>query len=388
MGPRAGELGGEVVFKGTVQEMLSDDKSLTGAYLSGRKGERTVRKRRPVKKAITLHGASEHNLKDLEVEFPLNMLTVVTGVSGSGKSTLVHDVLYPAVARAKGAAMKAPKRLRSIDGTDGIGAVEMIDQSPLSRTSRSNPVTYVKAFDAIRELYASTSVARVHGWKPGYFSFNVPGGRCEACQGEGTVKVEMQFLADIQLTCEVCKGNRFKNDALQATYKGKSIVDVLNMTVDEAIEFFSAEPRIISKMKGLQDVGLGYIRLGQPATTLSGGEAQRVKLASYLNAPADQSTLFILDEPTTGLHFDDIATLLDVFNALISAGHSLIVIEHNMDVISAADWIIDLGPEGGEKGGYVVCTGTPEAIASCESSHTGRFLRDARRVAVKKAGTP
>jgi excinuclease ABC subunit A len=380
MGPRAGEHGGEVVFKGTVEEMLRDENSLTGQYLSGRKhiparGQR----RKPSGKAISIRGAYEHNLKEVDVDFPLGMLTVVTGVSGSGKSTLVHDVLYPAVARAKGATVAITKKVRTVDGIDRVGAVEMVDQSPIGRSPRSNPVTYVKAFDAIRELYASTPMAKLNGWKAGYFSFNVPGGRCEACQGEGVVKVEMQFLADIALTCEVCKGKRFKAEALQATYKGKNIVDVLEMTVEEALGFFTGENRVVGKLKGLQSVGLGYIRLGQPATTLSGGEAQRVKLAAQLVSPANEHTLFILDEPTTGLHFDDIATLVNAFNALIDAGHSLVVIEHNLDVIRSADWIIDLGPEGGDRGGNVVSVGTPEHIAACKDSYTGKFLKEMMR---------
>ncbi len=378
MGPRAGEHGGEVVFKGNVAEMLADPKSLTGAYLSGRKKIpiRTER-RKHTHGSIWVLGAYEHNLHEVNVEFPLGTLTVVTGVSGSGKSTLVHDVLYPAVARAKGATVTITKKVRAVEGSELVGAVEMVDQSPIGRSPRSNPVTYVKAFDAIRDLFSQTSVAKLNGWKPGYFSFNVPGGRCEACQGEGVVKVEMQFLADIALTCEACRGKRFKPETLQAQYKGKSVVDVLEMTVEDAIAFFARENRIVSRLKALRDVGLGYIRLGQPATTLSGGEAQRVKLAAQLVAPSDDHTLFILDEPTTGLHFDDIATLLKAFNALIDAGHSLVVIEHNLDVIRSADWIIDLGPDAGDRGGQVVCAGTPEQVAAAPGSHTGRYLKAA-----------
>jgi len=377
MGPHAGENGGRVTFKGTVEEMLRDRASLTGAYLSGKKEIPVRTERRSITgRSIWLHGVYEHNLKSIDVEFPLGMLTVVTGVSGSGKSTLVHDVLYPAVARAKGATVGLTKKISGAGGMERVGAVEMVDQSPIGRSPRSNPVTYVKAFDVIRDIFAATPMAKLNGWKAGYFSFNVPGGRCEACQGEGVVKVEMQFLADIALTCEVCRGKRFKPEVLQAVYKGKNVVDVLEMTVDEAMQFFAGEKRVITRLKGLQDVGLGYIRLGQPATTLSGGEAQRVKLASQLVSPAGDHTLFILDEPTTGLHFDDIATLLRAFNALIDAGHSLVVIEHNLDIIRSADWIIDLGPEGGDAGGNVVCTGTPEQIAACPSSHTGRFLRE------------
>lgn len=376
IGPKAGEHGGTITFQGSVPQLLRAENSLTGAYLTGAKSvDLPKQRRKPGKEQITLRGASEHNLKSIDVTFPLRTLTVVTGVSGSGKSTLVHEILYPALAHLKGDSGKLPKRLAGIDGAQFVGGVEMVDQSPIGRTPRSNPITYVKAFDAIRDLYALTPGARLHGWKPGYFSFNVPGGRCEACQGEGVVKVEMQFLADLYLTCEVCKGRRFNREVLNATWRGKNIVDVLGMTVDEALEFFHGERRVTSRLKGLHDVGLGYIRLGQPATTLSGGEAQRVKLAANLVAPAHDHTLFILDEPTTGLHFDDIATLLRSFNALIDAGHSLIVIEHNLDVIRAADWVIDLGPEAGESGGHVVAEGTPEQVAQSEQSHTGQFLR-------------
>ncbi|MBC8145468.1 MAG: excinuclease ABC subunit UvrA, partial [bacterium] len=378
MGPRAGEHGGQVVFNGTVEEMLVSDTSVTGKHLSGRSAIKVPAERRtPGREKIVLRGVSENNLKRVDVEFPLNVLTVVTGVSGSGKSTLVHDVLYPAIAYTKGMAAKMPKHLVELDGVNAIGAVEMVDQSPIGRSPRSNPVTYVKAFDSIRDLYSMTPFSKIRGWKPGYFSFNVPGGRCESCQGEGVVKVEMQFLADIYLQCEVCRGNRYKSEVLQATFRGKNIVDVLGMTVDQALEFFKGERRIVSKLSGLQQVGLGYIRLGQPATTLSGGEAQRVKLASSLVSPSADHTLFILDEPTTGLHFDDIATLLKALNALIDSGHSLVVIEHNMDVIKSADWIIDLGPEGGDAGGSIVGVGTPAQIAANPRSHTGRYLKAA-----------
>jgi excinuclease ABC subunit A len=377
MGPRAGENGGQVVFNGTVEQMLIDEHSITGRHLSGRSSIPVPSTRRqPGREKIVLRGAAEHNLKRVDVEFPLRVLTVVTGVSGSGKSTLVHDVLYPAVAYTKGMAAKMPKHLVELDGVHAIGAVEMVDQSPIGRSPRSNPVTYVKAFDAIRDLYSMTPVAKLRGWKPGYFSFNVPGGRCEACQGEGVVKVEMQFLADLYLECEVCKGKRYKSEVLQATFRGRHIVDILGMTVEQAVDFFKGENRIVSRLKGLQRVGLGYIRLGQPATTLSGGEAQRVKLAASLVSPAADHTLFILDEPTTGLHFDDIATLLAAFSALIDAGHSLIVIEHNLDVIKSADWVIDMGPEGGDRGGSIVATGTPEQVAKVQGSHTARYLAE------------
>jgi len=376
MGPRAGEHGGEVTFCGTVSEMLASRDSITGGYVSGRLAMPAPRERRPLSgRSIAVRGASEHNLRDLTVEFPLDMLTVVTGVSGSGKSTLVHDILYPAVARGKGVTVAMTRRLRGVEGDEHVGAVEMVDQSPIGRSPRSNPITYIKAFDAIRELFAQTSVAKVNGWKPGFFSFNVPGGRCEECQGEGVTRVEMQFLADIELPCESCKGSRYRAETLTATWKGKSVVDVLGMTVTEALAFFGDEGRIAVRLRALRDVGLGYVRLGQPATTLSGGEAQRVKLAAHLAAPEHERTLFILDEPTTGLHFDDIAMLMKAFNALIDAGHSLVVIEHNLAVIASADWIIDLGPEGGDRGGELVVAGRPEEIVRSARSHTGRFLK-------------
>lgn len=376
MGPGAGESGGDVVFVGTVQEMRESAASGTGAYLSGRTKTAINRHRRPrTGRSLTVHGASENNLRDLTVEFPLEMLTVVTGVSGSGKSTLVHEILYPALVRAKGIAMSASRRFRGIEGDEYIGGVEMVDQTPIGRSSRSNPVTYVKAFDAIRDLFSQTSTARVNGWKPGYFSFNVPGGRCEACQGEGVVHVEMQFLADIELQCEACHGSRYKAETLTASYHGMNIVNVLSMTIREALEFFSAESRIVNRLKPLDVVGLGYLRLGQPATTLSGGEAQRVKLAAHLSGGAQERTLFVMDEPTTGLHFADIATLLRAFDALLEAGHSLVVVEHNLEVIKAADWVVDLGPEAGAAGGRIVASGRPEDVARSTRSHTGHYLR-------------
>lgn len=379
MGPRAGEGGGEVVFAGTVEEMLADDKSLTGAFLSGRSTISTPKKRRTSRKnaEIVIRHAMRHNLRDLTVAFPLNVLTVVTGVSGSGKSTLVHDVLYQAAAQKMGKGTSRADSRLEISGLDQIDMVEMIDQSPIGRTPRSNPATYTKAFDAIRDLFASTSQAKLNGWKPGYFSFNVPGGRCEVCQGEGYVTVDMQFLADVQLPCDSCKGTRFKSEILTAKFQGKSIVDVLEMTVDEALEFFKGQKKITRRLQSLHDVGLGYVRLGQPATTLSGGEAQRVKLASHLMSPDNGHTLFILDEPTTGLHMADVAVLLKAFNALIGAGHSVLVIEHNLDVIKSADHIIDLGPDGGERGGRLVAIGTPEQIMANKESITGKFLKNA-----------
>lgn len=377
MGPRAGEGGGEVVFRGTVEEMLKDDRSVTGAFLSGRSTIPTPKKRRTPKKGdeIILRNASRNNLKNVTAAFPLNVLTVVTGVSGSGKSTLVHDVLYQAAAHRIGKGTIKEENGLEVQGIERIDSVEMIDQSPIGRTPRSNPATYTKAFDAIRDLFSGTAFAKLNGWKAGYFSFNVPGGRCEVCQGEGSVTVDMQFLADVQLPCDSCKGTRFKSEVLNAKFNGKSIVDVLEMTVDEALEFFDGQKKITRKLQGLQDVGLGYIRLGQPATTLSGGEAQRVKLASHLMSPDNGHTLFIFDEPTTGLHMSDVAVLLRAFNSLIKAGHSVVVIEHNLDVMRAADWIIDLGPDGGDRGGEIVATGSPESVAANKASITGKFLK-------------
>ncbi len=379
MGPRAGELGGEVMFNGVLDDILQDPASLTGAYLAGRKSIPVPEERRPADGyALRVLGAAEHNLKNIDVTLPLHLLLCITGVSGSGKSTLVHDILHYGLLRALGQGKEKAGRHRTIEGVEHLSAVEMVDQSPIGRTPRSNPVTYIHVFDLIRTLFAGTAAARVHGLKPGAFSFNVPGGRCDACEGDGVVKVEMQFLADLYLTCDVCKGKRYKRDILDIRYRGKNIDDVLGMTVDEASTFFGQEAsgrKIAERMKVLQDVGLGYIRLGQPATSLSGGEAQRIKLAAHLaSPPKDRHTLFLFDEPTTGLHVDDIAKLMRCFNALIDAGNSVIIIEHNMDVIKCADWIIDLGPEAGKEGGEVVAAGTPETIARVSASHTGKHL--------------
>jgi excinuclease ABC subunit A len=381
MGPGAGAAGGEVVFQGTPAEILADKKSLTGAYLSGRKRIGVPRQRRTATgRAIAISGAAEHNLRGIDVSFPLGMLVCVTGVSGSGKSSLIHDVLYRSLRRALGDFSVPHARVGEIRGVEHISAVEMVDQSPIGRTPRSNPVTYVQVFDLIRNLLSSTQAARVHGMKPGHFSFNVPGGRCEACEGDGVVKVEMQFLADLFLPCEACKGKRYKQEVLDIRYRGKNVDDILGMTVSEAIAFFGADAagrKTAQQLKVLQDVGLGYIRLGQPATSLSGGEAQRIKLASHLRAQRREThTVFLLDEPTTGLHFDDISTLLSCFNALIEAGNSVIVIEHNLDVIKCADHVVDLGPDAGERGGLVVAQGTPEEVTRVTSSITGKFLRD------------
>ncbi|GIV58813.1 MAG: UvrABC system protein A [Rhodothermaceae bacterium] len=380
LGPGAGRLGGEVVFQGTYDELLRDARSLTGAYLSGRTSIPVPERRRPVDPdhALVLEGARQHNLKRLDVRFPLGVLCCVTGVSGSGKSTLVHDTLYQALRRLKGqhdgqSKVGAHDALR---GHQYIDQVEMVDQSPIGQTPRSNPVTYIKAFDAIRALMADTHLARLRGYKPGYFSFNVPGGRCEVCQGEGFVRVEMQFLADLYLECEACKGKRYKQDVLEVRYRGKNIDDILNMTVDEAVAFFEDVGPVVNKLQVLQDIGLGYLTLGQPSNTLSGGEAQRIKLAAHLGKTAKDRTLFVFDEPTTGLHFDDIRKLLAVFHRLVDAGHSVLIVEHNLDVIKCADWVIDLGPEGGRRGGFVVAEGTPEDLAAHPESHTGRFLRE------------
>ncbi len=379
MGPGAGVNGGEVMYSGQYGGMLVSEESLTGAYLAGRKRIAMPESRRPAdaEYAITVENARQHNLKRLDVSFPLGVLVCVTGVSGSGKSTLVHDTLYRGVARLLGSA-ESTDRIGShaaIRGASLVDAVEMVDQTPIGRTPRSNPATYIKAFGPIRELFAGTHQSRIRGLRPGFFSFNVPGGRCETCQGEGFVKIEMQFLADLYLECEACKGKRFKQDALDITYRGKNVADVLAMTVDEAVTFFEDVSSLSTKLGVLQDIGLGYVTLGQPSTTLSGGEAQRIKLAAHLAGSNKQRMLYIFDEPTTGLHFDDIQKLLAAFQALIEKGHSVIVVEHNIDVIKSADWLIDLGPEGGRRGGFVVAAGTPEEVAAVEESHTGAFLR-------------
>ncbi len=380
VGPGAGSLGGEIIFEGTFEEALKDENSLTGAYLSGRK---TIpvpeqRRARDLNRQIVVKGARQHNLKRLEVAFPLDQITVVTGVSGSGKSTLVHSTLYAGLQRLKGRDFDGKVGAHdSIEGADLIETVEMVDQTPIGKSPRSNPVTYIKAFDAIRELMASTHQAKVRGYRAGTFSFNVPGGRCETCQGEGVVQVEMQFLADLYLECEACHGARFKQDVLEIRFKGKNIAEILALTVEEAVAFFEGQRRIEKKLKTLQEVGLGYLTLGQPSNTLSGGEAQRVKLAAHLSKTHQGHTLYLFDEPTTGLHFDDIRKLLAAFNALVEAGHSVVLIEHNIDVIKAADWVIDIGPEGGRRGGFVVAEGTPEDLTMVEGSHTGHFLAQA-----------
>ena len=376
LGLGAGEQGGRVVFSGTLDGLMREPRSLTAKYL---RQELAIpvptHRRRGTGQKLKLHGATEHNLKGVDISIPLNTLTCVTGVSGSGKSTLVHDVLYAALKRAKGAWDKRVGTFRALEGVEFITDAVLVDQAPIGRTPRSNPVTYLKAFDPIRELFAATKDARSRGLTASHFSFNVPGGRCEACQGEGEVRVEMQFLADVFVPCDQCDGKRFKPQVLEVRYRGRTIHQVLDLTVREALTFFSSSPKVLRRLQVLDEIGLGYLRLGQPATTLSGGEAQRIKIAAHLSSHGGERLLYILDEPTTGLHFDDIAKLLTAFRKLLEAGHSLLVIEHNLDVIKTADYIIDLGPEGGEDGGNVVATGTPEQVAQVEASHTGRYLR-------------
>jgi excinuclease ABC subunit A len=376
IGPAAGELGGQLIYEGDFPGLLKSPQSLTARYLRGDAEIREPKHRRPLKiKKLSVRGASEHNLKGIDIDIPLDMLVCITGVSGSGKSTLVHDCIYAGLKKQRGDWQGHVGAYQKIDGGQYIDEVILVDQSPIGRTPRSNPVTYIKVYDAIRETFASTREAQARGLEPSHFSFNVPGGRCEVCQGDGTVTVEMQFLADVELICEECKGTRFKQQILDVRYRGKNIHEVLNLTVHEALTFFRDVPKITNRLRVLDDVGLGYLRLGQSATTLSGGEAQRVKLAAHLSKRAGARALYIFDEPTTGLHFDDINKLLTAFRALIDAGGSLLVIEHNLDVIKTADYIIDLGPEGGEAGGQVVTTGTPEEILRVKNSHTARFLK-------------
>ena len=374
LGPGAGELGGKLLFSGTYAEILKDPKSITGRYLSGEtRIPVPATRRKPAGKFLRLYGATLHNLQNLDLMLPLGMLTVITGVSGSGKSTLVHNVLFRALtAKRNGGSIK--EFCDRLEGDQYIQDVVIVDQSPIGRTPRSNPATYLKAFDAIREVFADTPDAKRRGYAAGHFSFNVPGGRCETCQGDGTVTVEMQFLADVDLICEECRGQRFKSSVLEVRYHGKNIHDVLQMTVREALAFFVNVPKVVAKLRVLNEIGLGYLRLGQSATTLSGGEAQRLKLAAHLTRTENQGLLYILDEPTTGLHFDDIAKLLSAFRKLLESGASLLVIEHNLDVIKCADWLIDLGPEGGERGGKIIATGTPEQVARNAQSHTAKFL--------------
>jgi excinuclease ABC subunit A len=374
LGPGAGELGGKLLFSGTYEAMLREPKSITGRYLSGELRIPVPNSRhKPNGKFLRIFGAHVHNLQNVDLMIPQRTFTVVTGVSGSGKSTIVHDVLYKALA-AKRNGSSVKEFCDRIEGDADIREVVIVDQSPIGRTPRSNPATYLKAFDAIREVFAETPDAKRRGYTAGHFSFNVPGGRCETCQGDGTVTVEMQFLADVELICEECRGTRFKSTVLDVRYHGKNVHEVLQLTVREALSFFINVPKVISKLRVLNEIGLGYLRLGQSATTLSGGEAQRLKLASHLTRSENKEILYILDEPTTGLHFDDIAKLLAAFRKLLESGASLVVIEHNLDVIKSADWVIDLGPEGGDQGGKIIATGTPEQVARNSQSHTGRFL--------------
>ena len=376
IGPGAGVHGGHVVAQGTAEEIKNVPESITGKYLSGRKKIEVPKKRRKSNgKSIEVIGASEHNLKNINVKFPLGVFTCVTGVSGSGKSTLVNDILYKNIAREINGSSEKPGKCKEIKGIKNIDKIINIDQSPIGRTPRSNPATYTGVFDVIRDIFAGTNEAKMRGYSKGRFSFNVSGGRCEACNGDGILKIEMHFLPDVYVPCEVCKGKRYNKETLEVKYKGKSISDVLNMTVEEALEFFSNIPKIKQKMQTLYDVGLGYIKLGQSSTTLSGGEAQRVKLATELSKRSTGKTLYILDEPTTGLHIADVHKLVDILQRLVDAGNSIIVIEHNLDLIKTADHIIDLGPEGGEKGGQIIGIGTPEQICKNDSSYTGKFLK-------------
>ena len=376
IGPGAGIHGGEVVAAGTPEEVMDNPNSLTGQYLSGKKFiPIPAERRRPDGRWLEVVGAREHNLKNISVNIPLGTFVAVTGVSGSGKSTLVNEVLYKALAQKLNRAKAKPGEHRDIRGLEHLDKVIDIDQSPIGRTPRSNPATYTGVFDDIRDVFASTNEAKVRGYKKGRFSFNVKGGRCEACHGDGIIKIEMHFLPDVYVPCEVCHGKRYNRETLEVTYKGKNIADVLDMTVEDALDFFASIPKIKRKLETLYDVGLGYMKLGQPATTLSGGEAQRVKLAAELHRRSNGRTLYILDEPTTGLHVDDIARLLDVLHRLVDNGDTVLVIEHNLDVIKTADYIIDLGPEGGDRGGQIVAVGTPEEVAEVEASHTGRYLK-------------
>jgi excinuclease ABC subunit A len=380
IGPGAGEHGGAVVYSGAVKGIEKVADSITGQYLSGKRSIEVPKKRRTVgSEALVVRGAREHNLKQLDVRIPLGCFVAVTGVSGSGKSTLVRDILLPALMQKIYKTKESPGRHKSVAGIDLLDKVIDMDQSPIGRTPRSNPATYTGVFDDIRKLFANTPDAKVRGYQPGRFSFNVSGGRCEACSGDGTIRIEMQFLPDVYVPCEVCKGARYNRDTLEIRFKGKNIAEVLDMPISEAVSFFSNQPRIARHLQTLMDVGLGYVRLGQSAPTLSGGEAQRVKLASELARRSTGHTIYLLDEPTTGLHFEDVRRLLVVLARLVDQGNTVLVIEHNLDVIKTADWIIDLGPEGGDGGGNIVAEGTPEQVAKVKGSHTARFLADVLR---------
>ncbi len=378
IGPGAGEHGGEIVVSGTYEDLINNPRSMTGQYLSGHRSIEIPAVRRPTTpgRELTVEGAREHNLHDVDVTFPLGCFVAVTGVSGSGKSTLVNDILYTSLARELNGARSVPGRHKRVRGMEHLDKVVHVDQSPIGRTPRSNPATYTGVFDHVRKLFAETPEAKMRGYLQGRFSFNVKGGRCEACTGDGTIKIEMNFLPDVYVPCEVCHGDRYNRETLEVHYKGKTIAEVLNMPIEEGLEFFEAVPPIARHLRTLVDVGLGYVRLGQPAPTLSGGEAQRVKLASELQKRSTGRTIYVLDEPTTGLHFEDIRRLLGVLQSLVDKGNSVIVIEHNLDVIKTADWLVDMGPEGGHRGGTVVATGTPEQVAQVAASHTGTFLKE------------
>jgi excinuclease ABC subunit A len=380
IGPGAGEHGGAVVYSGPVKGIAKAADSVTGAYLTGKQKIEVPKKRRQIgTDALVVKGAREHNLKHIDVRIPLGCFVAVTGVSGSGKSTLVRDILLPALMQKIYKSKESPGRHKSVTGVEKLDKVIDMDQSPIGRTPRSNPATYTGVFDDIRKLFANTPDAKVRGYQPGRFSFNVSGGRCEACSGDGTIRIEMQFLPDVYVPCEVCKGARYNRDTLEIRFKGKNIAEVLDMPISESLEFFSNQPRISRHLQTLVDVGLGYVRLGQSAPTLSGGEAQRVKLASELARRSTGHTIYLLDEPTTGLHFEDVRRLLIVLARLVDQGNTVLVIEHNLDVIKTADWLIDLGPEGGDGGGVIVAEGPPEAVAKVKASHTGRFLVDVLR---------
>nr|MDQ2668253.1 ATP-binding cassette domain-containing protein [Gemmatimonadota bacterium] len=377
MGPGAGKHGGEVIAEGTVDEIIANPRSITGKFLSGESEIPLPAERRPVdtKRMIRIQNAREHNLRNVTAEIPLGLFVAVTGVSGSGKSTLIEDILHQSLARHFYRARVIPGLHDRITGLEHIDKVIDIDQSPIGRTPRSNPATYTGLFTPIRELFAELPEAKIRGYGPGRFSFNVKGGRCEACQGDGLVKIEMHFLPDVYVPCEVCKGKRYNRETLEVRFRGLSIADVLALTVEDAATFFENQPRVRQKLETMNDVGLGYIHLGQSATTLSGGEAQRIKLATELSKRDTGRTLYILDEPTTGLHFEDVRVLLTVLHRLVDRGNTILVIEHNLDVIKTADWIIDLGPEGGTRGGTIVASGTPEDVAMIEASHTGHYLK-------------
>ena len=375
IGPGAGEHGGEVVAVGTAEEIMQNPASITGQYLSGKRKIPLPKSRRPYTHTLDVYGAEENNLKNVDVQIPLSVFTCVTGVSGSGKSSLVNEIVHKYCAKTLNKARLVPGKFRKITGTEYLDKVIDIDQSPIGRTPRSNPATYTGVFDLIRDLFASSKDAKERGYSKGRFSFNVKGGRCEACSGDGIVKIEMHFLPDVYVPCEVCGGKRYNRETLEVKYKGKNIYDVLNMTVEEALTFFENIPSISRKMQTLMDVGLSYIRLGQPSTELSGGEAQRIKLASELSRRGTGKTLYILDEPTTGLHFEDVRKLVEMLQRLADGGNTVLVIEHNLDVIKCADYLIDMGPEGGSGGGTVLCTGTPEEVAKNPKSYTGQYLK-------------